>query len=118
VGGESGRSEARAIAYLHDVLEWTETTIEEMQSQGLTPAELAALRLLTCQPGESYELHVLRVAHASGYAGYLAREVKLADLADHLREPYVIDAPPYGWAHHHILRPYARERASALATSA
>jgi hypothetical protein len=76
--------EAQAVAYLHDVLEATETALVELTSHGLTRHELGALRLLTRDPVESYELYVLRIAHAPGDAGRLAREVKLADLADHV----------------------------------
>jgi hypothetical protein len=109
---------ARAVAYLHDVLEWTDTTTRELEAQGLTPGELAALRLLTRQPSESYELHMLRIAHAGGDAGYVAREVELADLDDHLRESYFVGAPPYAWARRHIMSQYQRERATGQAASA
>ena len=78
--------EARAVAFLHDVLEHTDTDGDELLAQGLTDVESAALALLTRGPGESYELHALRIVHAGGPAGRLAREVKLADLEDHLRD--------------------------------
>jgi hypothetical protein len=94
--------EAQAVAYLHDVLEWTETAVAALTSRGLTPRELGALRLLTREPGESYELHVLRIAHAPGDAGTLAREVKLADLADHVGRRYLPGDPPYAWAQRHV----------------
>jgi hypothetical protein len=94
--------EARAVAYLHDVLEWTETGIDELLRAGLTRVERAALELLTREPGESYELYVLRVAHAGGPEGRLARTVKLADLDDHLRFPRPPGAPHYGWARRHV----------------
>jgi hypothetical protein len=101
--------EARAVAFLHDVFERSPVAIPELVEQGLTPLELAALRLLTRAPGESYELHVLRIAHASGVAGSLARAVKLADLEDHLREaPAMPGTPPYGWARCHIT--FAQDR--------
>src|SRR2546430_3981737 len=64
--------EARAVAFLHDVVEHTDTGFEEMISQGLTPAELAALDLLTRAPDESFEAYVLRIAHAPGPPGELA----------------------------------------------
>jgi hypothetical protein len=101
--------DARATAFLHDVLEHSDTTMAELLAGGLTPLEAAALDLLTRAPGESYEAHTLRVAHAAGPAGRLARLVKLADLADHLahREmPH--DAPPYGWARLHVANGQAR----------
>jgi hypothetical protein len=95
--------EVRAIAFLHDVLEHSPTSLADLRAAGLTPLELEALELLTRAPGESYEAHTLRIAHAPGPAGALARAVKLADLDDHLghRElPHA--APPYGWARAHV----------------
>jgi (p)ppGpp synthase/HD superfamily hydrolase len=101
--------EARALAFLHDVLEHSDTTLEELAAAGLTDVELAALLLLTRELGESYEAHTLRVAHAAGDAGRLARIVKVADLADHLRRPEMPHgAPPYAWAHLHIRNGQAR----------
>jgi hypothetical protein len=94
--------EARALAWLHDVLEASPTSVAELCDQGLTPVELAALRLLTRAPGESYELHVLRIAYAGRAAGRLARMVKLADLDDHIAQEWVPGAPPYEWARRHI----------------
>lgn len=94
---------ARSVAYLHDVLEHSATPITELVDQGLTPLELAALTLLTRAPSEPYELHVLRIAHAQGAAGSLARAVKLADLEDHLGEARAVPGtPPYAWARRHI----------------
>jgi hypothetical protein len=94
--------EARVVAFLHDVLERTETGRDELVSAGLTDVELAAVELLTRRPGESYELYVLRVAHARGPEGRLARMVKMADLDDHLRFPRPAGAPHYDWARRHI----------------
>jgi hypothetical protein len=94
--------EARAIAFLHDVLERTDTGVDDLLRAGLEPVELAALEILTRRPGESYELYVLRIAHARGPEGRLARMVKMADLDDHLRAPRPPGAPHYGWARRHI----------------
>ena len=102
------RPEARAIAFLHDVLERTNTTVEGLRAQGLTPVEHDALALLTRDPEESYELYVLRITHASGAAGRLAREVKLADLDQHLEAPFVLGAPPYAWARRRLVPPARR----------
>jgi hypothetical protein len=100
---------ARAVAYLHDVLESSPTAIAELVEHGLTPLELAALTLLTREPSDSYELYVLRIAHAEGAAGSLARAVKLADLDDHLDEARAVPGgPPYAWARRHI--EFARDR--------
>ncbi len=106
----------RATAYLHDVLEHSDTTVDELEADGLTALELAALRLLTRDPGESYEAHALRVAHARGPEGELARVVKLADLADHLAHAALPDgAPPYAWARMHVANAHRRLDARAAA---
>jgi hypothetical protein len=94
--------EARAVAFVHDMLEWTDIGVDELVRAGLTPVESAALELLTREPGESYELYALRVANAKGPAGRLARIVKMADLDDHLRFPRPPGAPHYAWARRHI----------------
>jgi hypothetical protein len=101
--------EARTLAFLHDVLEHSDTSVDELSAAGLTGVELAALLLLTRDLGESYEAHTLRVAHAPGDPGRLARIVKLADLSDHLSRPEMPHgAPPYGWARMHIANGQAR----------
>jgi hypothetical protein len=104
--------EARIVAYLHDVLEHTDTGLGELEAEGLTPAELAAVLLLTRRPDETFESHALRVAHARGQAGRLARTVKLADMQDHVDNDHVeVPRHPYGWARRHIAA--CKERADA-----
>jgi hypothetical protein len=101
--------EARSVAFLHDVLEHSPTSIHELEAQGVTQLELAAVRLLTRGPAESFEAHALRIAYAKGSAGRLARAVKLADIEDHLahdQEPF--STLPYGWARRHIVTSQAR----------
>ena len=69
----------------------------------MTEDELHALELLTPQVAEPYEAHVLRIAHAPGEEGRIARAVKLADLDDDLAHPAMpIRTPPYTWARRHI----------------
>jgi hypothetical protein len=116
--------EARAVAWLHDVLEHSPTTTAELRRHGMTAVELDALDLLTRQAGESYELFILRISYAPGAAGRLARLIKLADLDDHLARPWEPGDPPYAWARRHIAvgraridysssRPSTRARATA-----
>lgn len=96
---------ARRVALLHEALERGSTCVEELALAGLTAAEIEALRLLTRVPGDSYELHVLTIAHAPEPEGELARLVALADLDDHLaRESRRPDRamPPYRWARRHV----------------
>ncbi|MFL5883462.1 MAG: metal-dependent phosphohydrolase [Thermoleophilaceae bacterium] len=105
---------AQPVAYLHDVVEHTDTDYDDLIAHGLTPVEFAALELLTRSPDESFELYVLRIAHAAGPAGDLARAVKLADLDDHLaHDEMPVGAPPYDWARLHIV--VAGDRANGRA---
>jgi hypothetical protein len=109
----------RAIAYVHDLLEWTDVSYKPLRADGLTDHEAAALELLTRTSGESYELYVLRIAYAEGRAGRLARAVKVADLEDHLRmssDHSLPGDPPYGWARRHIA--IAQERRGERASHA
>jgi hypothetical protein len=96
--------EAQSVALLHDVLEWTDVPESDLKARGLTPLELRALRLLTRDPEESFELHALEIAYAQGPEGRLARIVKLADIDDHLaNDPEHLNTRPYGWARRHIV---------------
>jgi hypothetical protein len=101
--------DARTIAYLHDLLEHTPVSVADLEAEGVTPLELEAVLLLTRQPAESFEMHALRIAHAGGPAGSLARAVKLADIDDHMasetRRP---STRPYKWARFHIRSCQAR----------
>jgi len=95
--------DAERTAWLHDAIERTPVSADELQALGLTGTELEALALLSRTPTESYELYALRIAFAAGEAGRLARTVKLADLDDHIAQHSVpVDAPPYRWARRHI----------------
>ena len=102
--------DVRATAWLHDTVEHARVDVDDLQHRGLTTLELEALGLLSRQPSESYELHALRIAHADGEAGRIARIVKLADLDDHIaRGTAPPGAPPYRWARRHIAVAQARE---------
>jgi hypothetical protein len=94
---------ARTVAYLHDVLEHTGVSVNDLRAEGLTDIELGALELLTRSSTESYELYALRIAGAAGPSGELARVVKLADLDDHLAHKDIPPgAPIYAWARRHV----------------
>jgi len=96
-------AEARAVAWLHEMLEWTSVPEQELLAEGLTSDELRALRLLErtgdARSDHIYLAHVELIACAAGRAGYLARTVKIADLEDRLLHPRVRPggwSPPYG----------------------
>ena len=97
--------EARAVAWLHEVLEWTAVTEQELLIAGLTSDELRALRLLNrttdSHSDHRYLAHLELIAHATGDSGRLARIVKTADLEDRSLHPHVRRdgwSPPYAQA--------------------
>ena len=46
--------DARALAYLHDIVERTDVSYERLRAEGLTHDEAEALELVTKMDGESY----------------------------------------------------------------
>ena len=69
----------RMAAVLHDVVEDTPHTLDELRALGYPDAVVAAVDGLTRRPGETYQAFVARVA-----AHPIARRVKLADLEDNM----------------------------------
>ena len=97
--------EARAVAWLHEALEWTAVTERELLDAGLTSDELRALRLLNrtshSRSDRRYLAHLELIARAAGGSGRLARIVKTADLTDRCLHPHVRRdgwSPPYARA--------------------
>jgi hypothetical protein len=112
---------ARSVAWLHDLYERTSTHPAELRFRGLDEVEAAALELLTRSGDEDYALYIWRIASAVGEAGVLARQVKLADLDDHLASPAAAysPSPPYAWARHVLVAVNAElERRSQAVASA
>ena len=98
--------EARAVAWLHEVLETGSVSEQDLLRDGLSSDELRALRLLTRTSGSctdsAYLAYLELIARPAGRSGQLARLVKLADLEDRQLHPVV---RPDGWA-----PPYAQGR--------
>jgi len=69
----------RIIAVLHDVIEDSEITLEDLKSKGFGEEILRALDRLTKKSSESYEQFIGRVSKND-----LAKKVKIADLKDNL----------------------------------
>ncbi|HEX8720186.1 MAG TPA: HD domain-containing protein [Pyrinomonadaceae bacterium] len=70
---------AMMAAVLHDVVEDTAWTIEQLREQGFPGEVLEAVECLTRRGGESYEEFIGRVQK-----NQVAREVKVADLEDNM----------------------------------
>jgi len=73
--------EARMAAVLHDVLEDTEVTAQELRRAGCPGEVVDAVEALTKDDGESYSDFLARVA-----GNPMALKVKLADIADNSDE--------------------------------
>lgn len=66
---------AKTIALLHDVVEDSGWTLEDLRKEGLPEEVVQAVGILTKKRNENYEEYILRVKQNP-----LARQVKLADL--------------------------------------
>jgi (p)ppGpp synthase/HD superfamily hydrolase len=73
----TGDDDAVAAAWLHDVIEDTSFTAEELRTRGIPDMVVDAVVLLTRVKGQDPEAYYSAVA-----ANALARAVKLADIAD------------------------------------
>jgi hypothetical protein len=86
-------AEARPVAWLHEALESTGVTEQELLMEGLTRDELRALRLLRrTSDARSYGVylaHVELIARAAGRSGHVARMVKIAVVDDRCLYPRV-----------------------------
>lgn len=71
--------DAKAVAYLHDVVEDTDATPEWLTVQGFPANVVEAVDCITRRNGEPYEDYIARVA-----CNGLARAVKMADLRHNL----------------------------------
>ncbi|MCH3942726.1 MAG: hypothetical protein LKE37_03335 [Atopobiaceae bacterium] len=72
--------EERACAWLHDVVEDTPTTLDDLRRAGIPDGVVAAVDAMTHRPGEGYLAdYVPRVCEDA-----IAREVKLADLSHNM----------------------------------
>lgn len=69
----------RIVAVLHDVIEDTTCTLDDLRRAGYAERIVSALDRLTQRAGETYEAYIERVN-----GDPLARRVKLADLAENL----------------------------------
>ncbi len=91
---------ARMAAVLHDVVEDTDTTLDDLRAEGFPREVIEALALLTHDEAEDYLTYVARVAQHP-----LATQVKRADLR-HNMDLSRLSAP--GPGDHARLRRYRR----------
>ena len=67
--------EEKAVAYLHDVIEDTELTLEDLREYGFSEEVLKAVDVITKKKGQDYQTYLYSVKENK-----LARVVKLVDL--------------------------------------
>jgi len=79
VMGSVKTMEEKIIALLHDVVEDSDITIEQLKKEGFSESTLEAINLLTKTSDCSYEDYLLRIK-----SNKLALEIKKADLMDNL----------------------------------
>ena len=94
--------DARVVAWLHELFEYTTVSEEELLAEGLSLDDLRALRLVTrdedSHSNARYLAHVELIAKARGAGASVARSVKRADLADRAAHPLIRSdswSPPY-----------------------
>lgn len=81
---------ARQVGVLHDLVEDTDVTLDDLREHGYSNEVVQAIDALTHREDESYAQYVLRAA-----ASPIARRVKLADLEDN----YGLDRVAYRQEH-------------------
>lgn len=69
--------EAKVVAVLHDVVEDTDVSLDDLRAAGFSEEILAAIDCVTHESSLSYDDYIARIK-----GNPLAREVKLADLRD------------------------------------
>ena len=80
--------EAQIVAVLHDVIEDTPVTADDLRRAGFSERVVAAILCVTHRKGEPYADYVVRCK-----ADEVARRVKLADLEDNYRISWTILRP-------------------------
>lgn len=68
---------AQLVGLMHDLVEDTDVTLEDLQSLGFPPEVVEGVTLVTHEDSISYTDYVVRLSHNE-----IARQVKLSDLRD------------------------------------
>ena len=74
------------IALLHDTVEDTDTTFDDLRDAGFSNEVIDAVDALSRRSGETYMNFIVRCKQ-----NHLARTVKLADIADNLSDQSALD---------------------------
>lgn len=79
VAARMKHDEHKTVAWLHDVVEDTEWTLDQLFLEGFSDSTLVSLNAITHRDGESYANYLRRISN-----DYTAIIVKIADLTDNL----------------------------------
>ena len=82
--------QAKIVAVLHDVIEDTSVTFEDLRREGFDEVVLTALECLTHRKNEPYADYVVRCK-----GNVIARQVKLADLEENARPSRALLRPDW-----------------------
>ena len=85
--------EERIVAVLHDVIEDTNYTLEQLSADGFEPEIVQAIDCLTRRAGETYEAFIQRIR-----GNALATKVKMLDIADNMNLGRIADPQPEDYA--------------------
>ncbi len=80
---------AMIVAILHDVVEDSTWTLEQLRERGFSEEVLTAVDCVTNRTGESYEKFIERVQ-----TNPIARQVKIADLEDNMNIRRISEIKP------------------------
>jgi (p)ppGpp synthase/HD superfamily hydrolase len=83
---------ARIVAVLHDVVEDTPVTLEQLRDSGFAEEVVEAVDCLTHDPRDSYDEYIAKIK-----GNPIARIVKLADLEDNMRLERLSDPAEKDW---------------------
>ena len=81
--------EEKIVAVLHDIVEDTDISLDDLRNEGFSEEVVSAVECLTKQDGENYDSYIERISFNP-----LAVKIKLADLEDNrdlTRLPQVTD---------------------------
>lgn len=71
--------DAQVVSVLHDVVEDSDATLEDLRALGISEDAIEAIDCLSKRPGEQYNDFISRII-----PNELARKVKIADIEDNL----------------------------------
>lgn len=91
----------RVVALLHDVLEDSETTAEDLRAAGLSELVVDAVVAITRVSGEDYEQYLSRVM-----TNETARRVKIADLNHNIKRGRNCASDQREWVNRHRAKYY------------